>query len=151
MKNCPNCGTANQDNAEFCTNCGAKLPAAAGAPRPPSAPTGPAPAAPPPGSGYQPAGAYGIPGETSGKATASLVLGIIGLFVCPIVCSIAALLLGYQAKSEIAASQGRLGGEGNATAGIILGWVGLALYTLAIIVWVIIALVVGANSLVLFL
>jgi Domain of unknown function (DUF4190)/zinc-ribbon domain len=69
---------------------------------------------------------------TSGKATASLVLGIAGFLVFPVVCSILAIVLGAQAKREIAADP-RLSGEGMATAGLVLGWVGLAFVAVALL------------------
>jgi len=61
---------------------------------------------------------------TNGKATASLVLGLV--FACGI-GSVLALVFGYQAKGEIEASNGAQGGAGMATAGIVLGWVGVGL------------------------
>ena|ERR687893_1248093 len=73
---------------------------------------------------------------TNGKATAALVLGILGFVLCPFVCSIAALVLGYQARSEIDGSGGRMGGRSNATAGIVLGWIGVALCVLGVIAFV---------------
>ena len=82
-------------------------------------------------------------GETSTKATASLVLGICGLLVLPLVCSVLALVFGYQARGEIARSNGALRGEGNATAGIVLGWIGTIFGILAIVA--IIALVAGTG------
>jgi hypothetical protein len=63
-----------------------------------------------------------------GVAIASLILSIAGLLLFPIVCSLAGLVLGYKARDEIARSGGSLGGSGLATAGIVLGWIGLALY-----------------------
>jgi len=80
------------------------------------------------------------------KATAALVLGIIGLFICPIICSVIALILGYSAKTEIAASGGRMTGESNAQAGIILGWIGLALAVITGTIWAIIAIVAATNA-----
>jgi hypothetical protein len=77
---------------------------------------------------------------SNGKATASLVLGIIGLFVCPFICSILAIILGSTAKNEIAASGGWQTGESNARAGIILGWIGLAIAVVFTIVWAIVAI-----------
>ncbi len=64
------------------------------------------------------------------------MLGIVGVACCPLVCSILALVFGYQSRREIDASQGRQGGRGNAVAGIVLGWVGLALAVLGIIYYV---------------
>jgi hypothetical protein len=70
--------------------------------------------------------------ESSGKALASLILGIAGLVVCPFVCSILAIVFATQARAEIAASRGRLGGAQNAQVGLILGWVGLAISAIGI-------------------
>jgi hypothetical protein len=63
--------------------------------------------------------------RTSGYAIASLVLGIGGFFVFPIVLSILAIVFAAKARDEIRANPS-VGGEGLATAGNILGWVGLA-------------------------
>lgn len=71
--------------------------------------------------------------QSSGNATASLVLGILGLVLCPFVCSVLALVLGYQARREIEASGGRISGRGNAQAGIVLGWIGVAFVLLVIL------------------
>ena len=71
---------------------------------------------------------------TNGQAIASMVLGI--LVICGI-GSVLALVFGYQAKREIEASGGTQGGEGMATAGIILGWIGVGLVLLYILVWVV--------------
>jgi hypothetical protein len=63
---------------------------------------------------------------TDGQAIASLVLGIVGISGCPVVASIIAIVLGNQAKARIAANP-ELQGEGMAKAGVILGYVGIAL------------------------
>jgi hypothetical protein len=84
--------------------------------------------------------------ETNGKATTSLVLGIVGIVVCPIICSIPALVLGYQARTEIDDSHGRQTGRGNAVAGIVLGWIGVALYGVLFVIFLIAALVDGGTS-----
>ena len=74
---------------------------------------------------------------TSGKATAALVLGIFGFVLCPLICSVLALVYGYQARNEIDGSGGRIGGRGNAMAGIVLGWIGVSLCALFLILVVI--------------
>ena len=74
---------------------------------------------------------------SSGKATAALVLGILGLVFCPLICSVLALVFGYQARNEIDASGGRLSGRGSASAGIVLGWVGVVITALFLILIVI--------------
>ena len=104
---CHKCGRPFAAGADFCGTCGARRE----------------------GSGA-PAAIPAAPGETSGKALASLILGIAGLVMLPVVGSILAIILGVSAKREIAARTG-LGGEGMATAGIILGAVGVALMALA--------------------
>jgi hypothetical protein len=83
---------------------------------------------------------------SNSKATASLVLGIVGLLVCPIVCSVLAIILGSTAKNEIAASGGWQTGESNAKAGIVLGWIGLAIFIVFGTIWAIIAIAATANA-----
>ena len=78
------------------------------------------------------AGVHVSAGDTSGKAIASLVLGIGGFVIFPVVLSILAIVFGRSAKREIAERPG-LGGSGLATAGIVLGWVGVALTVVAVL------------------
>jgi hypothetical protein len=60
-------------------------------------------------------------------AIISLVAGIAGLSLLPFIGSVVAVILGPIAKRDIAASSGAQTGEGLATAGAILGWVGIGL------------------------
>src|SRR4051812_20314086 len=83
--------------------------------------------------------------ESSGKALASLILGICGLAVCPIIPSILAIVFATQARAEIAESRGGLGGSSNAQVGLILGWVGLAIYGLFLIVFLLFVLVAAGS------
>ncbi len=92
---------------------------------------------------YQGQGPY-QPRPTSGKANAALILGVCGLVVCPLICSILAVVFGYQARGEIDASGGRLDGRGQAVAGIVLGWVGIGLCALGIVA--VIALIALAGT-----
>jgi hypothetical protein len=102
---------------------------------PPNAPSGTWPPPATPSGTWPPAGAGGTvaTGRTAGNATASLVLGIIGLFVCPVICSVAAIVVGLQARREIAATPG-LGGRGAAGTGIALGVIGIAVFIVGLIV-----------------
>lgn len=75
------------------------------------------------------------PAASSGKATASLVLGILSFLCCPIIFSILAIVFGTQAKNEIAANPG-MTGEGFAQAGVILGIVSLVLTAIGGVLWV---------------
>ena len=68
------------------------------------------------------------PKVTSGKAVASLALGVLFFFAC--LSGIPAILLGREALGDIKRSGGRLRGRGMAIAGIVLGVIG-CLFTLA--------------------
>jgi hypothetical protein len=80
---------------------------------------------PPPGAGGW--AGYAAP-QTSPKATWALVTGIIALVMgcCGVLglVGIASVVLGVQARRDIAASRGALTGDGAALAGIILGAIG---------------------------
>lgn len=69
------------------------------------------------------------PGDrpTSTMSIVSLVAGITGLTIFPFIGSIVAVITGPMAKKEIQQSMGALGGEGLATAGVVTGWIGIAL------------------------
>lgn len=67
------------------------------------------------------------PVQTSGLAIASLISGICGWTIVPVIGSIIAVVTGHMAKNEIRRSNGTLDGSGMATAGLVLGYVGLAL------------------------
>ena len=86
----------------------------------------------------------GPPQQTSGSATAALVLGICGFVVCPLICSIAAIVCANIAYKEIDRSGGRITGRSMAQAGLILGWIGVALCVLGILAFV--ALIVFAAG-----
>jgi len=94
---------------------------------PPISPAYPAPPEHPPA--YPTAAAQS---PSSGKAVAALVLGILGIVSCQPL-GIAAIIVGNQAAEEIAASGGRLGGDGMAKVGVILGWIAVALLALVIV------------------
>ncbi len=71
--------------------------------------------------------------RTSGNAIASLILGIAGLFVFPLIPSILAVVLGRKAREEMAADSS-VGGDGFASAGVVLGWIGIALSAIGILI-----------------
>ena len=64
---------------------------------------------------------------TSGMAIASLLFGILGLTLFPVFGGIIALITGYMARNQIQQSGGTMGGQGLATAGIVLGWISIGL------------------------
>lgn len=65
--------------------------------------------------------------QTSTLALVSLITGILGLSIVPLIGSVIAVITGPMAKKEILDSHNTLGGEGLATAGTILGWIGIGL------------------------
>ena len=115
MRQCPNCHNNIADFVTVCPYCSAQIVAV-----PVNMPTNPEPAA-----------FAGVPGK-SGKATASLICGIL-LCLSPFT-SIAAVVLGHLALSEIKKSAGRIVGHGSAVAGLVLGYVGLALVPFMLII-----------------
>lgn len=87
------------------------------------------------------------PQQTSGKAIASMVLGICSIITCwaygvpGIVCGILAIVFAKHAAERIASGLAPESSAGMAKAGKICGWVGLSLsvvYLLFIVVYVII-------------
>ena len=103
------------------------------APPPPedvSVPPPPPPAVPPPPPA--PAATQQVP--TSGLAIASLVLGIGGLTLLPLLGSVLALILGYMARKEIRQRPDELTGDGLAIAGIVMGWISVGLAVLGLLV-----------------
>jgi len=74
-----------------------------------------------------PAPAPVVAGKTNGFAITSLVLSILGLICCSVaVVNIGAIIFGHLALSQIAKNPSQ-GGKGLATAGLIIGYIGLAL------------------------
>jgi len=144
---CPECGAPQDEDAIFCGNCGAvltsdeipeavevqadeleqeiefevepeedlpeflaEIPTDEPLPPPPPRPVAAAPSVP-----------------TSGMAIASLVLGIGGLTVLPLLGSILALIFGYLARKDIRERPAEVTGDGLAVAGIVMGWISVAL------------------------
>jgi type II secretory pathway pseudopilin PulG len=64
----------------------------------------------------------GMEPPTDGKATASLVLGILSVTCLWIFAGIPAVVLGHMSRKKIQESMGRLKGDGMALAGLILGY-----------------------------
>lgn len=80
-------------------------------------------------SGGQPAGGQ----QTNGMAIGSLVASILGLVCFYFIGPIIGVILGYMARKQIRESGGAQGGEGMAMAGIIIGWIGIALSVLGMV------------------
>jgi hypothetical protein len=69
---------------------------------------------------------------TSTLAIVSLVSAILGFTFVPVIGTIVALITGYMARNETRAIPPKASGDGLATAGIIMGWVQVALFVIGI-------------------
>lgn len=65
--------------------------------------------------------------ETSGWAIFSLIAGLLGWAGVFGIGGVAAIIAGHIAKNQIHNSGGRLGGDGLATAGLVLGYLNVGL------------------------
>ncbi len=98
-------------------------------PTPPAHPAAPpgyaAPAPGAPAYGYAPVSA-----PTNQKALLSMIFGIVGLTLVPILASIVAVVLGHMSRKEIE----RTGepGRGMSTAGLVMGYIGSVGYLVLI-------------------
>ena len=166
--NCTTCDEPLVSGALFCPNCGARATPASssGAPtiglpptyaeqsppalsQPYDNPPAPnMPVAPPqwaaPG---QPAYVPASP-PNSTAAVVSLIFGILSWVMLPAIGPIVAVVAGHLARNEIRASNGQIGGGGMATAGLILGYLQLALGLLAIcgIIAIFILAAIGSQA-----
>jgi hypothetical protein len=65
--------------------------------------------------------------RTNGMAIASLILGIVGIFIANVICGALAIIFGFIARR-------RTGGQGMALAGIILGVIDILLFIIVLAV-----------------
>jgi hypothetical protein len=91
---------------------------------------------PPPPAGGPPAQ---VPG-----AVAALVLGVLGIVLCPL-CGPFAWSLGRKGELAADASGGTLGGRGLASAGKVLGMIG-TFFLLLLIVFLVVTISVGSGG-----
>ena len=129
MKNCNNCGSQMPDEAVVCTVCGAPL-AASQVPQQPYQQQ--AYQQPYQQTNVQPAG--------SGKATASLVLGIVSIVLGSLLFGIIGVVLGVQARNMMPEGTP---GRGKATAGLVCSIIGCVWGSLILVCYVCAAM---ANS-----
>jgi len=78
----------------------------------------------------------GFTGEvrTDGKATGSLILGILSLLCFSFLAGIPAVVLGHMSRKSIRESMGRLKGDGMALAGLIMGYFSIAFIPVVLII-----------------
>ena len=89
---------------------------------------------PPPGYYYPPPAA--VPTSTSGWAIFSLIAGILAWLGVFGLGGIVAIISGYIAKNEITNSGGRVGGNGMATTGLVLGWLNIVVACLGVCLFI---------------
>jgi prepilin-type processing-associated H-X9-DG protein len=94
---------------------------------------------------YAPGPPAPAPQTTSGKAIASLVLGICSLVFC-LLAGIPAIIFGVLGLGDINRSRGMLGGRGMATAGIILGGLGSSVFPIAVMIGLLLPAVQAARE-----
>ena len=112
-RQCQRCGWPTPAADPLCRNCGADARAGVGGP-----------------PGLRQHAPVAAP-STNGMAVASLVLGILWIYW---IGSVLALIFGYIARQQIDQHQGMQGGRGMATAGIVLGWIGVGFLVLFMLV-----------------
>ena len=88
---------------------------------------------------------YGYVPPNHPQATTALILGIVGLALCPFV-GIAGFVMGGRVRREIDAAPGQWGGRGLATAGWVLGIISIVYAALVLAYIVGIAVVAVASS-----
>lgn len=77
-----------------------------------------------------------VPRQTSALAITSLVSGLLGWTFLPLVGSLVAIITGHMARAEIQRSNGQVDGDGLAIAGLVLGWLVIAVSVLTILAFI---------------
>lgn len=76
------------------------------------------------------------PRQTSALAITSLVSGLLGWTFLPLLGSLVAIVTGHMARAEIQRSNGQIDGDGLAIAGLVLGWLVIAISVLTILAFI---------------
>lgn len=79
--------------------------------------------------------------ELNGRAIASFVLSLMSYALLPLLGGILAVVFGRRAQREIQQDPAQAG-EGLATAGIVLGWVNIAIIGTLLVIWMSILILV---------
>lgn len=123
---CPNCGSKNPESATFCSACGANMKSASS-----QSFSG--------NNSFSDTSGFGFNNQSfdfnqpvksqngKGMAVAALVMGILGLTICPGITSILAVIFGIVAKTKGNRS-------GMATTGIVLGIIAIVMAIIGIII-----------------
>lgn len=84
-----------------------------------------------------------MPQSTNGMAIASLACSIASYFVLPVIGAILGVIFGHMALSQLKASQEQ--GRGMAVAGLVIGYIHLALFVL-VLLFIILFVIIGISS-----
>ena len=84
------------------------------------------------------------PTPNSTLATISMIAGILGWTIAPLLGSLTAIVTGHMAKKEIKESLGQIAGDGMATAGLVMGYLQLIPAVLCICI-ILIMLAMGMS------
>ena len=107
-----------------------------------------APAYPVDSYGYRGGAGYTAPRPNNSMALVAMISGIAGLTVIPFIGSIVAVITGIMARRQIAETGEE--GSGMATAGLIMGWIGVGLAILLIVgmilFWGVFVAAMGSSS-----
>jgi uncharacterized membrane protein len=79
--------------------------------------------------------------QTSTSAIIALVLSIVSWTFCPLITSIVAIVLAYQADKEIRNSDGKVTGQGLSFAAKIIAWINIGVSVAVIVLAVVFGLV----------
>lgn len=79
--------------------------------------------------------------RTNGFAVASLIAGIATWVLCPVIAAIVAVICGHAARSQMKLSGE--GGSGMAVAGLILGYIQIAIVGVFAVFWVLVLVIGG--------
>lgn len=126
MKKCQKCGSECEDSAIICPSCGNLFSSQQPGAQQRDAEPNPGQNAAQGEPVYSPYQAPVVAPKNNGLAIASLVCSLVGALCCGL-ASIAGIILGFIARSQIRQSNGMQQGDGMALAGIIVGIVAIAL------------------------
>lgn len=73
--------------------------------------------------------------QTSSLAVTSLVAGILGWTLLPLLGTVVAIVTGHLARKEIRNSGGALEGDGLAVGGLVLGWLAAVMWVVGVLVF----------------
>lgn len=96
--------------------------------------------------GYPPAYGGAMVQQQNNTALIALILGIVSFLGLSLLGAIPAVILGRNARKEIAASGGMMTGDGMAQAGIILGWINIALSVVGFCAFCVLPLILAAAG-----